>query len=54
MLCERNTDTIQASVPTALAYLLTIYGMIDPEVLRDRELKVREMAYSLIESLVTI
>ena len=47
-LRNRSTNTIQADVPTVLAYLFTTSVTIDPEVLRERELKVREMAYNLM------
>ena len=47
-------NTIQASVPTVLAYILTTYGTIDPEALMERKLKVCEKSYDLMEPLVTI
>ena len=53
-LHKKNLITIQASVPTVLAYLFTTYGRIETEVLRERKLKVHEMAYDLMDSLVTI
>ena len=37
---ESNTNTIQANLPMVLAYLLTIYGTIESEVLRESKLKV--------------
>ena len=37
-----------------LAYLVTTYRAVETEVLRDWEFKVREMAYELMEPLVTI
>ena len=33
-------------------YLFTTYGTIGPEVLRERKLKVSEMAYDLLDPLV--
>jgi len=47
-------NTIQASVPTVLAYLITTYGMIEPEVLREFKLKVCEMTYGIMNPLTTI
>ena len=49
----RSANTIQVDVPMVLVYLFTTYGMIYPEVLRERKLKVREMAYNLMDPLVT-
>jgi len=37
-----------------LDYLFTTYGTIGPEVLRERKLKVSEMAYDLMDPLVAI
>jgi len=53
-LHDRSMNTIQASVPTVLAYLFTTYKTIEPEVLRERELKFCEMAYNLMDPLITI
>jgi len=53
-LRDRSTNAIQASLPTVLVYLLTTYGTIEPEVLRERKLKVHKMAYGLMDPLVTI
>jgi len=53
-LCDRSTNTIQASLLTVLLYLFTTYRTIEPAVLRERELNVREMAYDLMDFLVTI
>ena len=53
-LRNRNTNTIQAGLPTVLAYLFTIYVTIETEMLRERKLKVREMAYVLMDPLVAI
>ena len=53
-LRERNMNTIQANISTVLAYLFTTYGTIEPEVLREREPKVLEMTYTLMDLLVTI
>ena len=46
-LRDRSTNTIQVSVHMVLAYLFTTYGTIEPEVLRGRKLKFREMAHAL-------
>jgi len=40
---------IQENVPTVLAYLFTAYGTIEPELLREYKLKVREIAYDIID-----
>ena len=53
-LRDRSTNIIQVDVPTVLGYLFTIYGTIEPEVLMECELKVREMAYDLMHPLISI
>ena len=52
-LRDRSMSTIQADVPTVLAYLFTTYGTIEPEVVREHKLKVREMAYDLMDPSAT-
>ena len=42
-LRDRITNTIQADVPIVLAYLFTTYVTIEPEVFRERKIKVREI-----------
>ena len=53
-LSNRRTNTIQVDVTTVIDYFFTTYGMIEPEVLREHKLKVREMDYELMDPLVTI
>ena len=36
-----------------MAYLFTTYGTIDPEVLRERKLKVRKIVYDIMDPIVT-
>ena len=54
ILHNRSINTIQCDVTAALAYLFITYGKIESEVLREREIKVHEMAYKLMDPLVTI
>ena len=54
MLDSRDTNTIQTDLPKVLAYMFTIYVTIEPEVLRERELKVCEIVYDIMNPLVTI
>ena len=37
-----------------LDYMFTTYGTIETEVLREREIKVCEMVYDIMDPLVTI
>jgi len=53
-LWNRNKNTIQANLSALLASIFTIYGTIEPEVLRECKLKIREMSYELMDPLVTI
>ena len=53
-LRNRSTNTTQKDVPTVLDYLFTTYRTIELEILRERKLKVCEMAYDLVDLLVTI
>ena len=53
-LRNRSANKIQVDVSMVLSYLFTTYGTTETEVLRECKLKIREMAYDLMEPLVTI
>ena len=54
MLCNRTTHTITVDIQTILARLVQCYDIVEVDTLGNREQKVRELQYSLLDPLETI
>ena len=54
MRCSRATNTVEIDVPMVFSYLFTTYGTIEPEVLREHELKVHEMVYEFMDPIISL
>ena len=53
-LRNRVTNTINDDVQAILNYFFRRYGIVEDDYLADRELKVRDMQYNLLDPLVTM
>ena len=53
-ICDRKTNTITENIQKVLAHLIQRYGIVEADTLSNREQKVRELAYNLLDPLVTV